>query len=322
MRGIWERAAAFLRRPIVPGARTRVGDLALITWFAALSAFSILSSILENAFGWDALIYSHAARALLAGENPWGPAGATALYAGPPPGLLPYLPFAAVPDPIVAGAWVVIAGACAIYVVRHLGLPAWWLLFPPVVVAILAGSTALPVIALLVRGGALAEGIGVAFRPYAAVPLAVLGRWRGTLAAAAIVIVTAPFLDWPRYLADFAGITATLAEQSKGGQSAAVVPWLIPVAAICVLLLGRKRAAWLIVPALWPFTQGYYGVIALPVVAGVPFVALAMAINNLPIIYPGVIVVGLVAQVVAERIGRREAVLNSAGLATSPVGGR
>jgi hypothetical protein len=193
-----------------------------------------------------------------------------------------------------------IAAASAVYALRRLRLPAWWLLFPPVSVGILAGSSALPVTALLVAGGGLGEGAGVVMRVYAAIPLALLGRWRGLVAAGAMALLTAPFLAWPTFVADSRMISDLLVTQTQGGQSAAAVPWLIPIAIACLFLLGRRRAAWLLVPALWPFSQGYYGVIALPVIAEVPLVAVAMAANNLPIIIPGLIVVGLVAQVVTE----------------------
>jgi hypothetical protein len=302
MRGLIDRLVAVLAMPVVPGARTRMGDLVLIAWFAAITAFNIGESVINWAFGWDGLIYTHAAQALLAGRNPWAPDGVLGQFAGPPPSLIPFLPFVWLPDPIVAAGSVALAAASAVYVVRRLHLPAWWLLFPPVSVGILAGSAALTVTALLVFGGAIAEGAAIAARLYAAVPLAVLGRWRGFAVAAAIVAVTAPFLDWPQYLRDFGSINEALTAQAKGGQSALAVPWLIPIAIVCLALLGRRRAAWLLVPALWPATQGYYGVIALPVIAEVPLVAIAMALNNVPIIVPGFIVTGLVAQVVVERL--------------------
>lgn len=302
MRGTIDRLAKILGRPIVPGSRTRLGDLPMIAWFATITTFIVFGAVINWSWGWDAVIYTDAARALLAGGDAWALAGASGKFAGPPPSLIPYLPFTWLPDPVVAIGWMAVAAGCAVYVLRQLRLPMWWLLFPPITIAVLTGGTALPVTALLVRGGAVADGAAIAFRPYAAVPLAVLGRWRGFVAAALILVLTAPFLDWPRYVANLGAISATFADQTKGGQSAASVPWLIPIAAICLLLLGRRRAAWLLVPALWPLTQGYYNVIALPVIAEVPLVALAIAANNLPEVIPGLIVVGLLGQVVAEQI--------------------
>jgi hypothetical protein len=297
MRAVIAQARRFLTLPIVPGWRTRFGDLLLIVAFSALSSLEVLASFVNWSLGWDGIIYTWAARALLAGGDPWGPAGGSALFAGPPPSLLPHLPFVWLPDPIVAVAWPVVALASGVYVLRKLGLPLWWLTFPPVVLAILSGSTALPVTALIVRGGALAEGAAVALRPYAAVPLAILGRWRAFVAAIGIVVVTAPFLDWPGFTAALDTLGAVLDDQTLGGRSAAAVPWLIPIAVACLFMLGRHRAAWLIVPALWPYTQTYYAVLAMPVVAQVPLVALALAVD-----LPGFVVAGLLAQVAVERL--------------------
>ena len=300
MRRFIQKARTFLALPIVPGWRTRFGDLVLITVFAALASLDALNAVVNRALGWDAIIYVHAVRALLSGGDAWGPTGAAALFAGPPTSLLPFFPFVWLPDPIVAGGGAAVAAACGVYTLRKLNLPMWWFLFPPVLLATLAGSSALPVTALLVRGGPLADGIAVALRPYAAVPLALLGRWRGLVVAAVIIVVTAPFLDWPRFLGKLDFIRALLDDQTHGGKSAAAIPLLFPIALVCLVLLGRRRAAWVAVPALWPYAQPYYAVIALPVVRQVPLVALALAVD-----FPGAVVAGLVAQVIVERLGER-----------------
>lgn len=276
-------------------------DLLLIAWFAVLAALDLLKSVVNWSLGWDALIYTDAARAMLKGGDAWGPAGASALFAGPPPGLLPFFPFVWLPDPVIAAGGAAVAAACGVYVLRKLALPAWWLLFPPVFVAILAGSTALPMTALLVRGGPIAEGIAIVLRPYAVLPVAILGRWRSIAVALAVGIVTAPFLDWPRFLSKLDVIQALLVEETGGGRSAAAIPWLIPIAAVCLFLLGRRRTAWLVVPALWPYSQLYYAVIALPIVAEVPLVAVALAMD-----LPGIVAAGLVAQVIVERLRGRD----------------
>jgi hypothetical protein len=177
----------------------------------------------------------------------------------------------------------------------------WWFIFPPVLLATAAGSSALPVAALLVRGGTVAGAAAVVGRVYAAVPLAILGKVRPLVAAAAIAVLTLPFLAWGTYVHDFPRISATLAEQSGGGNSALAVPLLIPVAVLGLILVGRRRAAWLIVPALWPSAQEYYAVIALPVAAEVPLATLAMAT---PLV-PGIIAIGVLAQGVWDRIRAR-----------------
>ena len=80
-------------------------------------------------FGWDAVVYTEAARAWLRGANPWTSQGYAIGYAAPPPSFLPYVPFAPLPDPVVSAAWIAIALGSAVYCLRRLGLPAWWLLF-------------------------------------------------------------------------------------------------------------------------------------------------------------------------------------------------
>ena len=257
--------------------------------------------------GWDAIAYTAAARALVSGGDPWHVAALGITYAGPPPGLLPYLPFVWLSDVLVAASWVLIAAGSAVYTVRRLGLPWWWLLFPPITLGVAAGSTVMPMVALLVRGGVVSQGLAVLVRLQAAVPLVILGRWRPLVIAAVGLLVTAPFLAWPAFVAERGHIANVLHAQA-GGLSAWSVPWTIPIALVALALLGRERAAWLLVPALWPDTQLYYAVLALPVIAGMPIVAAATA---LPI--PGLIVAGLAAQAVWERFagGHRRAAMDA-----------
>jgi len=240
---------------------------------------------------------------LLDGGDPWAVGIPGGTYAAPPPSLLPFLPFAYLPEIATQLIWVALNVLAALYLIRRLRLKPWWLLFPPLVLAVVGGGSALPLVALLVRGGAAAEAGAVLGRVYSAVPLLLLGRWRSLLLAAVVVVVTAPFLGWDRYLGDFSRIMATLRDQSGGGNSALAVPVLIPVAIVGLFLLGRRKAAWLAVPALWPNAQEYYAVIALPVAASVPFASLAMATP----LTPGIIAVGVFVQGVWDRWRDRRA---------------
>lgn len=270
---------------------------ALPLWFAEISLILIARPALAGfPFGWDAIVYTQAARALLKGGDPWQTVENGIAFAAPPPALLPYVPFVGLPDQATAGAWVLIAAISAVYAVRRLGLPWWWLLFPPITLGIATGGTAVPILALMVRGGAIGEGTAAVIRAYAAVPLVLLGRWRGLAIALAFVLVTAPLVGWPLFIAN-ADRVAMLFQAQTEGLSAASVPWLVPIAVICLVLLGRKRAAWLLVPALWPSSQLYYGAIALPALAASPFAAAAIAMPG----FPGAVVIGLAAQVVFER---------------------
>jgi hypothetical protein len=275
-------------------------DLVLIVWFTIASTWRVIRPAVFSSvdFGWDAVIYARAARALVEGADPWSAGIPGTFYAGPPPSLIPFIPFAYLPQAFVQVTWVSLAAVSAIYVIRRLNLAWWWLMFPPLLLAVAAGSSALPLVALMVRGGAVANAGAVVGRIYSAVPLVVLGKIRPLVIATITLIVTAPFLAWGTYLAEFPRITElTRAQASNGGFSATAVPILIPVAVIGLWLIGRKRAAWLAVPALWPNAQEYYAVIALPIAASVPIATFAMATP----LTPGIIAVGVFAQGLFDR---------------------
>ena len=147
------------------------------------------------------------------------------------------------------------------------------------------------------------DAIAALCRVYMAIPLLLLGRVRALVFAAIGLAVTAPFLGWDRFIRDFPLISATLARQAEGGLSALAVPVLIPFAVLGLLLVGRRKAAWLIVPALWPNSQLYYGVIALPIVAEVPLATIALATP----FTPGIVAIGVFAQGVWNRLRERRA---------------
>jgi hypothetical protein len=347
------------------GQLRRVGWWLLAAWFVVISATWILGPATRGNslwFGWDAVVYTQAARDLLAGADPWATQVFSINFAGPPTSLLPFLPFVALPDSIVAGVWVAIGFASSLYSIRRLSLPMWWLAFPPVVIGIAAGSSAPLVLALVVKAGfadrmfrvepaegeqsagegaavdgAVIEGTAaehpetaapgpvrllpvdgdfgvlltrrvaagaaaILIRPYVALPAILLARWRTLILAAVAVVVTAPFLAWPSFFHDLPQIQQALVNQASGGLSAAGSPLLIVLAVTGMFALGRRRAAWLIVPALWPNTQLYYASLALPVLAEMPLVALAIASPATP----GLIALGIYAQAVWERLSRRE----------------
>lgn len=277
----------------------RVVGIILAVWFGLISLLVLSPQIYRGApVGWDAVVYTEAARNLLSGVDPWVPTSNAIGFAAPPPSLLPYVPFAWLPDPAVGPLWVAVAAVCAVYSVRRLGLPMWWLLFPPIAHGIATGGTALPVLALLVRGGTFAEAAAVTIRVYAAIPMVVLGHWRSIAAAFVVIAVTSPFLAWPTFLNEYGQISERLVLQASGGSSVAGVPILVPIAVIALLLLGRPRAAWLAVPVLWPSTQLYYAVIAVPALASAPLVAVGLAVPGAPL----AVAVGVASQAAFERV--------------------
>jgi hypothetical protein len=210
----------------------------------------------------DARLYIAATRAWLDGDNPWSVHLAGNYYAAPPPSLLAMLPVVWLPPGLdVAVVTLAVAGA-AIWTVRLLGLPWWWLLFPPLVQCVLSANIhGLLIPLILARGGAFAALAKV----YAVVPLAVLGRWRALATLLVILAATAFVLPWPDYLRDAGLIAQRLEDQTELAVPTAVLLVLSPVALLAMTIVGRDRAAWLAVCALWPSQQFYYGTLAMPV---------------------------------------------------------
>ena len=231
-------------------------------WFVLMSAPGILVTIrIQPIMFFDARLYLMATRAWLAGIDPWTVDYRGYFFAAPPPTLLPLVPLTLLPDPIdwlVLGALVV---AGAIITIRVLKLPWYWLLFPPVVHGIISGNVQLLLVPLLlVRGAWLAPIL----KGYAALPMVLLGRWRALLVGVLVLVLSAPFLPWASYIANFAAINGTLAEQARYGLSGPFVPILVPVGLACLVIVGRQAAAWLVVPALWPSQQWYYATLVMP----------------------------------------------------------
>jgi hypothetical protein len=73
---------------------------------------------------------------------------------------------------------------------------------------------------------------------------------------------------------------------------------MVPTIAALALLRSRD-AAWLAVPALWPFTQLHYSVLALPVAARSPLTAFLLCFAVLYL--PPIAVIILAIDVVARR---------------------
>jgi hypothetical protein len=126
---------------------------------------------------------------------------------------------------------------------------------------VIAGNIhALVVPLILVRGGWFA----LLAKVYAAVPLAILGRWRSLVIAAVVLVVTAPLLPWPQFIADYGLISERLQEQTKLAVPIGLLLLVSPLVLMALVVVGRERAAWLAVSAMWPAQQFYYGSIVMP----------------------------------------------------------
>jgi len=199
----------------------------LQAWFAIESIGGLIQAATDTRYlFFDARLYLAATRAWLDGANPWQVHIEGNYFAAPPPSLLPLVPFAWLPEEIgyLAIAALVLAGAIA--TVRLLGLPWWWLLFPPLVQCVLSANVqGLLVPLILIRAGWLAALLKI----YAAVPLLILGRWRSLLGLAVVLVVSVAVLPWATFVADIDQIGARLSEQNEHGLPNLVLILLSPV---------------------------------------------------------------------------------------------
>lgn len=285
--------------PALKPTREHFWGLLLPIVFAIGSAHSALACAIEpGLLGSHAVLYTEAAAAWVAGGNPWSVGHWPIQFAGPPPMLLPFLPFIGLPHEVTRVAWIALDIVLAAWVFRRLGLPGYWLGFPPLFEAIVLGHPEVAVLALLlgagVRGrseglGRLAPigGLAAIIKPYAALPLLAERRWRALFVAAAVVALTFPFLPWAMFLQDLPKITATAMSQNAG-DSTYGQPLLMAIAIAALAVLGVRRALWLAVPVLWPAAQPLYKTLSVPILT--PLIAVLWAI---PI--PGFTLAGIVA---------------------------
>jgi len=266
----------------------------LPTWFAIESVLGIAVAMQDTTYlFFDARLYLDATRTWLAGEDPWSVQLAGNYFAAPPPTLLVFAPLAPLPPDVGVAivALAVIGGAIAS--VRLLRLPWWWLLFPPLVQSVLSANVqSLIVPLILINGGALAFILKI----YAGLPLLILGRWRSLLVATGVLIVTAPVLPWATYVDQFGLISQRLADQSELTLPTGLLLLLSPLVVAALYVVGRERAAWLVVPAIWPSQQFYYGTIAMPARSQI-----ALALIALPVPGNGLLALGVLAVVTLSR---------------------
>jgi hypothetical protein len=295
--------------PALAELARRVGSVLLASWFG-YQTYLRISFFVTRQFplGIDARIYYRGVTAWLDGGNPWDAAvvvgGQPFNYAGTPVTTVLMAPAALLSEEAFTVAWLVLTWAAALWTVRRLGLPPWWLLFPPITEALFSANPQLVVLALLLGERSLLSAVATALKVYAFIPLAGEGRWREIGVAVAInaaTIAIAPDL-WRRYLEQFGEISARIASQSLHGLSAFYFPALLAVtlAALAILALRDRRAAgWLAVPAVWPASQFHYSTMALPVMSPLMAVLLAYPMLRLP---PVVIVLEVVRRLLAPLV--------------------
>jgi hypothetical protein len=261
------------------------------------AAWSVMVSIYQPLIvGSHGALYSDAARAMLTGANPWLVGPPAAIFAGPPTMLLPFVPTAFVNSDWVRIGWTVLDVVVAAWALRRLRLPAYWLIFPPLFEAIVLGHPEVLVLGLLVLRNPIG-GLAMLIKPYAALPMLAERRWTWLAVGAIAGLITLPFLPWSLFVSELGHIGATIVRQNAG-DSVFGQPVLMVVAAVALLALGLRRAAWLAVPILWPYAQPIYKSMSIPML--MPVIAIAWA---LPI--PGATLVGLVVAAVLVQVERR-----------------
>lgn len=291
-----QTAARVLRKDSVVILPASIRRNWLGIWFVGISAVMLAELVRGGGgIGGDARLYIIATRRWLGGADPWATAIDGWWYAAPPPSLIAVAPFALIPIEFGQGLMVASALGAGVATIWLLRRPWWWLAFPPLVLAIVDGNPQAWLIPLVMsRQGWLA----VIAKIYVAPVLLVLGRWRQLAAAALLLLVTVTFLPWRAFITDYPSIATHLHTQSAGF-SAFDMPILAPAAVAALLLVGRRRAAWLSVPALWPSSQWYYMSLAMP-----GLTPLSAAIAALPV--PGAIVLALVVVALEVKGSRKQ----------------
>lgn len=275
----------------------RLWTFAMVVVFVPGTAWTVFTMITEPlVIGSHAASYSDAAAALIAGRDPWTVGPPLGVFAGPPTMLLPYVPFTYVPELMQRILWVAADVALAIWVLRRLRAPVYWLIFPPMFQSIVLGHPEILVLAAVVISNPLG-GLGILVKPYTALPLLAERRWSALALGAMAGVGTLLLLPWGLFLADAPVIAENLARQAHS-DSVFGQPVLVAIAVVGLLSLGVRRALWLAVPVLWPYAQLNYKTMTLPMLS--PILAIAWATP-----LPGATLVGIVIEAALRFAGRR-----------------
>jgi hypothetical protein len=269
-------------------------DLALATTFVIGSGWMLFPSLVyPGLIGSHAVLYTAAAQTILTGADPWSVGPPATIFAGPPTMPLTFIGFVSAPDIVIRVSWIAIDVLVAVWAIRRLGLPSYWIAFPPLLQTIVLGHPELLVLGLLVAGGNV-SGLAIIVKPYAVFPLLAERRWGALALAVAVVLVTAPFLPWGRFFEELPTIIGTIVRQNNG-DSTFGDPIPLSIAVVALLSLGLRRALWLAVPVIWPYAQPNYKVMTVPALA--PVLAIAWAIPIPGMTFTGVVVLAVLVTI-------------------------
>jgi hypothetical protein len=263
----------------VSGIRwSRVGTIALFAWFLTLSVMR-LQVLATGEPATDLRLYLRGSAAWLNGDDPWLVHMGTLHYAAAPPSLLLMAPFALLPEAVAVVLLTALAFAASLWTLRRLHLPLWWIIWPPLVDNLWNGNPQLFIVPLLLGPAAFLAPV---VKAYGIVPLLIQWRWRMMAITVAIGLVTLPILPWATFFGHLSETAGFLTDQSQGGMSAWFFPILVPFAAIALVVMGREKASWWFIPALWPATQWYYTLMAMPAMTALTAAILAPPVQGLP----------------------------------------
>ncbi len=248
--------------------------------FAVSTGFQVTKYVVTPAWiGFDASLYTAAAREWLGGGDPWSVSAFGILYGAPPPTLLVFGPFAFLPDSIAAAIWVIGSFVLASLAIRALGFKWWWIAFWPIVDGCLVGNPDIAVLAALVLVGRRFEFLAPILKVYAIFPMLADRRWRSLSVAGLIIGASVILLPWESWWKNLPLVSDSIARVADSSSVAGDVP-LTLIAVIALAMLGPRRAGWLVVPVLWPWTQPHYLATSLPVLT--PTLAILWSVPDLP----------------------------------------
>ena len=288
-----------------------VARFALPAWFLAWTLVRI-EQLGWTGVSWDLSfigrdfwIYRNAADALLATGNPWTASapwnGTDWHFAAAPTAAQLFVPFLLVPAGLAFVLFTALSLGTVLVGFRRIGVPAWWLLFPPMTEGLFAGNPQILVLGLLLVGRPASSGrsigVGVAraaavgLKIYAVLPVVARREWRAVVAIAAVFLASVLLSPstWRLYIDQFSSISARVVAESHGGLSAAlfldpkifgsalpdsqsirmIASFALYGLMIALVLLVAIRdvpsAGWLAAPLLWPAAEYHLATMTVPV---------------------------------------------------------
>ena len=253
----------------------------LASWFIAISTLR-LAVLQHTLVGFDGRLYRSATMAWLAGGDPWKVSFQGVYYAAPPPSLLPFVPLTWLPEDVAIAILIGLCVVASVILLRRVGLPLWWLAFPPLVDGIWNANVHVLVAPLLLLGLAPLAGV---LKVYALAVPTIHGEWKSIALSGLVLVATIPILPWGTFLNELPAIVSQLSTQSRGGLSVTGFPppaaaALAVLAGAAIFIVGRERGAWFAVPVLWPSTQWYYSSTAIPGASSLAALVLAVPIGG------------------------------------------